>query len=94
MSITSLLLGGQKLLQLTLVVFVEVVKVLDLVTMGLLFAFGGLSVFTDNVFDRVLQLLDLLVVIAARLLEIGNVLLHLVLALFSHESLAHAVGDG
>ena len=61
--------------------------------MSLLFALSQLSVLTHDLLDLLLQRLDVLVVLLAGGLIITDVLLHLALALLSHESLAHAIGD-
>ena len=80
-------------LELFLVISVKVVEVLDLVTVGLFFSLRSLGILSDNLLDGLLQLLDVLVVVAASLLQISNVLLHLILTLLSHQGLSHAVGD-
>ena len=80
-------------LQLLFVIGVEVVEVLDLVTVGFLVTLRLLSILADDLLDLLLQQLDVLVVLATGSFQIGDVLLHLVLALLSHQGLAHTVGD-
>ena len=88
----SLLRSGQQFFQLLLVVFVEVVQIVNLVIVSLLLALGQLSIFAHDLFDLLLQRLDVLVVFLARALQITDVRLHLALALLSHQCLAHAIG--
>ena len=91
--VRSLLGRGQESLELFLVISVEVVEVLDLVTVGLLFSLRSLGVLSDDFFNGLLELLDVLVVVAASLLQVSDVLLHLIFTLLSHQSLPHTIGD-
>ena len=90
---SSLLRGREKCLQLLFVVMVEVVKILNLVFVGLLFPLSRLLILPDDLFDLLLEVRDVLVVLPARRFQVSDVLGHLVLALLGHEGLAHAVGD-
>jgi len=66
-------------------------QVVDLVIVGFLFTLSELGVLADDLLDLLLQCLDVLVVLLAGSLQVTDVLLHLVLALLCHESLAHTV---
>ena len=51
----SLLRGGEEQFQLLLVIFVEIVKVFDLVAMGLVFTLACLGIFANDIFDLLLE---------------------------------------
>ena len=51
----SLLRGGEEQFQLLLVIFVEIVKVFDLVAMGLVFTLARLGIFANDIFDLLLE---------------------------------------
>jgi len=89
----SLLASGQQFFQLLLVIFVEIVEIVDLVIVSLLLALGQLSVLTHDLLDFLLKCLNVLIMLLAGGLQITDVLLHLIFALLSHESFAHAIGD-
>ena len=91
--VKSLLGSGKRGLELILVLKVEVVEILDLVTMCLLFSFGKFGIFAVNLFDLLLQMLDVLLMLFASCLQVGNVLSHFIFTLLSHERLPHTVSD-
>ena len=72
---------------------VKVVKILNLVFMGLLLSLSCLLVLPDDLFDLFLEVSDVLVVLSACCLQVGDVLSHLVFALLGHQGLTHAVSD-
>ena len=72
---------------------VKVVKILNLVFMGLFLSLSCLLVLPDDLFDLFLEVSDVLVVLSACCLQVGDVLGHLVFALLGHQGLTHAVGD-
>ena len=72
---------------------VKVVKILNLVFMGLFLSLSCLLVLSDDLFDLFLEVSDVLVVLSACRLQVGDVLSHLVFALLGHQGLTHAVGD-
>ena len=64
-----------------------------MIVVCLLFSLRILSIFPNNFLNLLLQVFDFLIMFFAGVLKICNVLLHLVLTLLSHESLAHAVSN-
>ena len=85
--------GCEEGLELILVVKVKVIEVFNLIFVGLLFTLTRLRILLDDFFNLLLQALDILIVLFAGSLEIRDVLGHLVLALLSHQGLAHTVGN-
>ena len=91
---TSLITLVQLVLQIRFVVLVEIVEVVDLIVVGFLLTLSQLGILAHDLFDLLLQRLNVLIVLLARSLQVADILLHLVLALLGHESLAHAVSNG
>ena len=62
--------------------------------MGALLSLALLLVALDGLVDVDLETLDLLGEALALLVQLSNLVLHIVFALFSHERLSHTVSDG
>ena len=91
--VISLLGSGEQSFELVLVISIQIIEVFHLVAMGLLFSLGSLGVFTNDLLNLILELLDLLIMLSASSFEIRDVLLHFVLSLFGHKSFAHSICD-
>ena len=92
--IVSLLGSGEESLEFAFIISVLLLECGDLVFVGPLLALAFLLVALDSLVDVDVEALDLLGKALALLLQLSYLILHVVLALLSHESLAHAISDG
>ena len=80
-------------LQIVLVVCIQIVQVLDLISVGLLFTLACFRLLFDDILNLFLQALDILIVLLACRFKICNVLAHFILTLLCHERLAHSISN-